>query len=428
MAGGTLHLTAAGSTGETRKVPHILKDGADSIGVPGATIRVFVNIGMYHQHWLKRHNALVGLLPQRPFQIATAQKKSVYWRATEERLPNLIKFFLNSPPMLLKDADGGNGRRLIDERQLPLGKKIFAQNCAECHSSKQPPAPIKAGSDEAIAWFEEEIQKPDFQEGNFYSSEKRYAVTRIKTNAARAMATNAQDGHIWDNFSSRTYKDLPSPGTMDVYDPISGETSLKLQIPAGGQGYYRPPSLVSLWSSAPFFHNNALGKFTGDPSVAGRMAAFDDACEKLLWPEKRLGVDSIWRTKERSYIELEKAILPRTLRPFCEEVTDPDTGWKHEVLRIGPIPAGTPINLLANLDPDLGDLVKLAPKLKLALVRANLEKMDDAAAREMMRKELLPDLLAASKCPDLVTDRGHDFGSELSDEEKRALIEYLKSL
>ena len=30
-------------------------------------------------------------------------------------------------------------------------------------------------------------------------------------------------------------------------------------------GYYRVPSLVSVWSSAPFLHNNMLGKFTGDP-------------------------------------------------------------------------------------------------------------------------------------------------------------------
>ncbi|MCC6428227.1 MAG: hypothetical protein IT435_15570 [Phycisphaerales bacterium] len=430
MAGGTLNLVSGDSTGVKRKVPRILKDGADSIGASGATIRVFVNIGMYHQHWLKRHNALVGLTSQKPFEIGTAQKKSVYWRATEERLPNLIKFFLNSPPMHLEDADGGNGKKYIttDEKVLTRGKMVFAQNCAECHSSKQPPANIKPGSDEAIDWFEQEIVKPDFREGNFYASERRYPVTRIKTNAARAMATNAKDGHVWDNFSSRTYKDLPSPGSVDVYDPINGTMSLKMEIPAGGQGYYRPPSLVSIWTSAPFFHNNALGKFTGDPSVAGRMAAFDDACEKLLWPEKRLGVDSIWRTKERSYIELEREILPRTLRPFCDEVTDAETGRTHKVLRIGPIPAGTPINLLANLDPDLGDLVRLAPKLKLALLKVNLEKMDDTAAREMMRKELLADLLAASKCPDLVTDKGHEFGSELPDEDKRALIEYLKTL
>jgi hypothetical protein len=33
-----------------------------------------------------------------------------------------------------------------------------------------------------------------------------------------------------------------------------------------------------------------------------------------------------------------------------------------------------------------------------------------------------------SKCPDLITDRGHTFGSNLPDEDKHALIEYLKTL
>ena len=42
---------------------------------------------------------------------------------------------------------------------------------------------------------------------------------------------------------------------------------------------------------------------------------------------------------------------------------------------------------------------------------------------------LYPALMNASKCPDLVTDRGHDyvFIGRLSDEEKKALIELLKT-
>jgi hypothetical protein len=39
----------------------------------------------------------------------------------------------------------------------------------------------------------------------------------------------------------------------------------------------------------------------------------------------------------------------------------------------------------------------------------------------------VPDLLALNKCPDFVTDRGHYFGTDLSDEDKRALIEFVKS-
>ena len=42
--------------------------------------------------------------------------------------------------------------------------------------------------------------------------------------------------------------------------------------------------------------------------------------------------------------------------------------------------------------------------------------------------DLVPALLKLSKCPDFVTDRGHLFGSALSDSDKRALIAFLKRL
>ena len=62
---------------------------------------------------------------------------------------------------------------------------------------------------------------------------------------------------------------------------------LATPAPAGGRGYYRTPSLVSLWATAPYLHNNALGKYTGQVSVAARLDEFQDGITKLLWPEKR---------------------------------------------------------------------------------------------------------------------------------------------
>ncbi len=46
------------------KTTHVLKDGADSVGIPSATLRVYINIGMYSQHWLQQHNPLIGFRPQ----------------------------------------------------------------------------------------------------------------------------------------------------------------------------------------------------------------------------------------------------------------------------------------------------------------------------------------------------------------------------
>ena len=55
-----------------------------------------------------------------------------------------------------------------------------------------------------------------------------------------------------------------------------------------------------------------------------------------------------------------------------------------------------------------------------------------------MFKNLVPRLLEVSKCPDFVVNRGHYFGTDylpesegetpLSDEDKTALIEFLKTL
>jgi hypothetical protein len=35
-------------------------------------------------------------------------------------------------------------------------------------------------------------------------------------------------------------------------------------------------------------------------------------------------------------------------------------------------------------------------------------------------------LLEVNMCPDFIEDRGHTYGRELGDEDKRALIEYMK--
>jgi hypothetical protein len=268
------------------------------------------------------------------------------------------------------------------------------------------------------------VLQPDFREGNFFSDEKRYSIVKLKSNAARACGTNAKRGHIWDSFSSETYKNLPSVGDIEVWNPYTDQTE-KFTVPGGGPGYYRTPSLISVWSSAPLLHNNALGKFTGDPSVKGRMEAFNDAIEKLLWPEKRLNKDSIWRTSQECALQIQLAVIPAPLRLLLKPHADPD-GY----FRLGPIPQGTPVNLLANIDPDTdpAELLVLCLKIKKALLKIKMEKLDSAAAKELLKTEVAPALFKVSKCPDLIEDRGHYFGTELPDADKRALIEYVKTL
>ncbi|HUF63601.1 MAG TPA: hypothetical protein VMN36_16110 [Verrucomicrobiales bacterium] len=403
---------------EEMATPHVLKDGADSVGVPGATLRVYINIGMYHQHFLQQHNALIGLSGQKPFSIATAQKNSVYWRATERKFENVAKFFMRLSSFRLADAPGGANYITTDSAVMERGKLVFAENCARCHSSKQPP-----GGADPDEWFRQEVMREDFLAGNFLSDDRRYPLTQIQTNAARASATNATRGHVWEMFSSETYKNLRPVGEIDVWNPYSGQDE-KWNVPGGGPGYYRTASLISIWSSAPFLHNNALGEYTGDPSVAGRMKAFDDAMEKLLWPEKRLNRDSIWRTTQECNIQLQAAVIPEPLRTLLKSNTDND-GY----FRLGPIPEGTPVNLLANVDPatEPRDLVALILKIKRALLEIKIRNLEGEAAREVMKEQVAPALMNANKCPDFITDRGHYFGTDLPDEDKRALIEFVKT-
>jgi hypothetical protein len=162
-----------------------------------------------------------------------------------------------------------------------------------------------------------------------------------------------------------------------------------------------------------------LGKFTGDPSVAGRMEAFNDAVEKLLWPEKRPNKDSIWRTQNDCSLHLRKEFVPQQLQAL-RALADSD-GY----IKVAMIPKGTPINLVANLDPDFRNtdvFIKIAQKL-IKLKTTNLSR--DEAAAEFNR--LIPGLLTANKCPDFIEDKGHYFGTDLPDTDKRALIEYLKT-
>jgi hypothetical protein len=282
---------------------------------------------------------------------------------------------------------------------------------------------MRPGSPEAAAWYRASVMRADFRDGNFLSTDARYPVSRIKTNACRALATNATAGHIWEEFSSETYKRLDSVGVIETFDPTDESRPYRFTVPAGGVGYYRAPSLISIWSSAPFLHNNSLGEFTGDPSVAGRMRAFNDAVEKLLWPARRKGTGSIWTTAERSVIRIPRSLVPDMLRPLVP------TG----ALEIGPIPAGTPINLLANIEPNLDNLRKLVPAVNAALGAAAVRRLDflklgREPSADKVLKDLIAALMSASKCPDLIEDRGHLFGANRSDADKRALIEFLKTL
>ena len=442
---------------DTVWTPRVLKDGADSVGLLGALNRVYINIGLFSEEWMLHFTPLIGGKKITPIRIEDAEKNSSYWNATVAQTPDMALFFLKTAqPDRLKDAPGGQAYLTDDQEKLTRGKLAFADYCARCHSSKIPAAPPQVDEsnwEQYWTWtktddFKQKMRAmvldDDFLTDNYLSTERRIPVTLLQTNACSPLATNALASNIWDNFSSQTYKELPSVGTITVHNPIDG-TPREFTLPGGGRGFTRPPSLISVWSTAPFLLNNSIGTFHWQPSVEARMASFNDAIQKLLWPEKRekdpiLGdkvPGYIYRTTDTSYVKIASGYLPAGLRTLL--------GWgdlfqrffpwlfREGMVQVGPIPKGTPVNLLTNLnlEADKVQLVTLVAKM-IKDLKAVAGASDEEAARVF--KNLVPDLLALSTCPDFVVNKGHYFGtafskeeSALSDDDKWALIEFLKT-
>src|SRR5262249_21320056 len=98
-------------------------------------------------------------------------------------------------------------------------------------------------------------------------------------------------------------------------------------------------------------------------------------------------------------------------------------------LRVGPIPRGTPVNLIMNIDPEKkGELAHGFAGMFRAIVKIKRDGLKGDDAARVFNQEAGPGLLKASKCPDFVLDRGHWFGEQLTDDEKRQLIAFLKTL
>jgi mono/diheme cytochrome c family protein len=589
-----------------RHTPRVLLDGSDSIGLSGALARVYLNVGAYSEQWRRLHNPIIGLRAQRPFEIATLEGKSAYWRTTmAERIPELVAFLTYAnrtgetftAPMKLASMKPEGEKEIADEIDAAAkGRAVFLRNCAICHSSKQPdgfaltfsrnwaaqstpaagqPAhfvlPMDFADWEAFKLsdaYREYVKRIEgfarpgstgsdpFLENNYLSTDIRVPVTLVGTNSSRAVGTNAMRGQIWDNFSSETYKNLPAVGAVHFYNPYSGEPADDwgnndvYYPPAGGPGYYRPATLIGVWATAPFLHNNALGRYTQDPSMKGRLTAFNDAADKLLWKAHRPLIDKdsrrpgdlrdnaslaghdpgfIYRTTARSWIDfppkfirvvlvgamgegltsfltyylwlglgavaivlvcvgrqqdagfvlllfgiLDGVVLRMTridtIYPSLWWIVGADTagalllwlapksrlvaqlffavlacgfflvgavvhdwvGGLYGPLKIGPIPQGTPVNLLQSLNPQAParDLVDALSGLTRGLLRIRKDNLSDVngAALHAFEGEAGLALLKASKCPDFVLDRGHWFAEGLTQDEKQQLKAFLKTL
>jgi hypothetical protein len=189
------------------------------------------------------------------------------------------------------------------------------------------------------------------------------------------------------------------------------------------------------------------------------MKSFDVSIEQMLWPEKRTGnVDYVTAsgktlrgqmdvTTATSYLRVPRGYLPGLLQSDLPdpliEVLRLEHFFDEDGIAIGPIPTGTPIGLLGNLDLDKRERIldDFEHKLKLARVllkiKRDLKSLPSTATDDDARRafsNVVEDLLAVNKCPDFIVNRGHYFGSDyfkeetgLTDSDKRALIAFLKT-
>jgi len=305
------------------RVHSMAQGGEDSVGCEKAVQRVYFNIGMCARECMIGHLANGPGGSQTPIDLDQCRRDCDDFRRAEQDAPDICAF-LDTPvaPRLL-DAPGGAA--FVDLAAVPRGERVFWRECASCHSNGQPLERNVLSNDEV-----------HFATGlDLIFGEPPGA---IGTQRCRALSTNWAAGHIWDAFSPDQYKERPT----------------------GGPGYYRNVPLLALWATAPFLHNNRLGLESGDPSVAGRIEAYEDAMDKLLNPPRRDFIGSIQRTT--TTVDLPGVPIS--------------------------LPAGVPVNLFANLDPN------------------------DPAH---------------NLCPELIENGGHYYGAWLSREDKRALTEFLKT-
>jgi len=193
----------------TLKVPHVLSDGADSMGLLMASTRVYVNEGCMHELWTSK------AWPINPFDLKESLRRNFEpgefdlisearkdpnspWMQTEKRMPNMALFLGTWDSFPLASAKeieregkpGKDGKDCLtnDPAVLTRGKIVFADNCARCHSSKRPDLLPRDPEAQKNAW-RELVQRDDFLKGNYPL--RRRALSRFRARHQRS----AQHGY-----------------------------------------------------------------------------------------------------------------------------------------------------------------------------------------------------------------------------------------
>jgi len=275
-------------------------------------------------------------------------------------------------------------------------------------------------------------------------------VTEVGTFRCRALHSNHMAGHLYMEYGAESMRgrgvvaDIPEPEALKN----------------GGRGYLRNISLVNVWSTAPFMHNNAIGpEICGkpdnkdndfhraryadadnhllasqpeclryDPSVEGRFDLYKRSMHELLHPGER--GRKITLTNADLLIDL-------GIRPLEGKTEKPLGGFGQVKIPMG-VSAGFLNGLLhKQLIGDLflakRDPARLEAAGKKDLVPTLQGIADDVLKNPARFVEILRekrDFLAAhyQTCDQLVENEGHRFGEDLSEADKKAVTAFLATL
>ncbi len=450
-------------------IHHILKGGEDSTGALEAIQRVYFNIGSCsEQCWVNHFSDMRQVDPdqrgfgQTPFNVGQCRRDCPNFRAIEDRLQNVLDFFASAESdqtdlqAARAKARAGKYSRadFVADLEKEFGKgavgrgqAVFADNCARCHSSLPEST---AGAFKTRDFAAPDPAHPRQVRADFLGNDQSTPVTEVGTFRCRSLHSNHRAGHLYMEYASDSMRKRPPVADIPERDELKD----------GGRGYLRNVSLVNLWATAPFMHNNAVGpeicgkpanpandfhraRYVGtdgkllekqpdclryDPSIEGRFDLYKRSMYELLHPKER----GVKRTLTNADL-----IVDVGLRPLDGKTEKPLFGFGQ--VRI---PAGTSAGFLNGLQHKqlVGDLflAKRDPakleaagkKAQVATLQAMADEILKSPGRFVAILQEKRDFISAhyQTCTQEIENEGHRFGEDLSEADKKALTAFLATL
>jgi len=324
---------------------------------------------------------------------------------------------------------------------------LFAENCARCHSSL-PDTPADSFKNRDFYAVAED--HPRKVRKDFLGNDASTPATEVGTFRCRALHSNHVAGHLYSEYGSETLR-----GRAVVADIPERKESKD-----NGRGYYRNISLLNVWATAPFMHNNAIGpEICGKPKNAENdffRSRYVDASGKPVDPQPQC---MVYDPSVSGRFELYKKSMYDLLHPkergIKQTLTDYDVvvdiglrTWdgktEKAVLGTGTVvmPKGSPAGLLNGFEhkqfiDDLFLAVRDPSKLEAAGKKDIVPELQAIANDLRKNPARFVDVLKERSafiqknyetCTQIVENEGHRFGEDLPEADKKALTAFLATL